>query len=114
MRMWNVDPRLMCTQHLLGEHVEMHMFVGCIRKDHNLDGYVNGGMVHIKSIPDRHSALVDEMIRRGFEHRSPLPPFAIDDSPSSVDPVANLAELRRRCPECAEKGDCHESRTASR
>ena len=32
MRMWNVDPKLMCNKHLLGEHVEMHMFFGTIQK----------------------------------------------------------------------------------
>ena len=26
MRMWMVNPRIMCRQHLLGEHVEIHMF----------------------------------------------------------------------------------------
>lgn len=25
--MWGVDPSAMCRNHLLGEHVEMHMFV---------------------------------------------------------------------------------------
>ena len=32
MRMWNVDVTKMCNKHLLGEHVEMHMFVGIIIK----------------------------------------------------------------------------------
>ena len=35
MRMWLVNPALLCRQHLLGEHVEMHMFAG-----HILEGYV--------------------------------------------------------------------------
>jgi hypothetical protein len=30
--MWMVDPRLVCSKHLLGEHVELHMFVGCLLK----------------------------------------------------------------------------------
>jgi hypothetical protein len=25
--MWMVDPRIMCRNHLLGEHAEIHMFV---------------------------------------------------------------------------------------
>ena len=36
MRMWLVPPQLMCDQHLLGEHLEMHMFIGTIRKIYQL------------------------------------------------------------------------------
>ena len=32
MRMWMVDPQIMCRQHLLGEHTEMHMFVGTLKR----------------------------------------------------------------------------------
>lgn len=30
MRMWMVDPKIMCRKHLLGEHLELHMLAGCI------------------------------------------------------------------------------------
>ena len=30
MRMWGVDPKQMCRQHLLGEHVELHMQAGAV------------------------------------------------------------------------------------
>lgn len=45
MRMWMVPPELMCRQHLLGEHVELHMFVGAINKGTSvvtLPGYCEG------------------------------------------------------------------------
>jgi hypothetical protein len=31
MRMWMVNPRIMCGNHLLGEHLETHMFYGIIK-----------------------------------------------------------------------------------
>jgi Pyrimidine dimer DNA glycosylase len=43
MRMWLVDPRLMCSQHLLGEHVELHMLVGSLnRKKTSMAFYAAG------------------------------------------------------------------------
>ena len=36
MRMWMIDPKLLCRKHLLGEHLEIHMFVGTINKGINV------------------------------------------------------------------------------
>lgn len=32
MRMWLVPPSHMCRKHLLGEHVELHMLLGTLKK----------------------------------------------------------------------------------
>ena len=103
MRMWKVDPSKMCRKHLLGEHVEMHMFVGSINKGISMDGYINGGLVEINNIHGRHTLLVDEMLKRGYVHKKELPSFLADpwqDNFGSVDVAANEIELRRRCKEC--------------
>ena len=34
--MWNIKTEKMCNQHLLGEHVEMHMFVGTLNKNKSI------------------------------------------------------------------------------
>jgi hypothetical protein len=34
MRMWLVDPALLCDKHLLGEHGELHKFQHCFVKGH--------------------------------------------------------------------------------
>ena len=99
MRMWMTDPRGMCRQHLLGEHVETHMFVGAILKGTALDGYVAGGLLESKSLERRHNALVREMTRRGMKHQSPLKKFKLP-SICYVDRAAARAELIRRCEEC--------------
>ncbi|MDD2201977.1 MAG: pyrimidine dimer DNA glycosylase/endonuclease V [Firmicutes bacterium] len=101
--MWNVHPRLMCRKHLLGEHVEMHMFAGTLVRGMSIQGYIDGGLVEVENIRRRHDELAEEMKARGFKHASPLR----DDCPTfcagRVDAKANIIELARRCPECAER-----------
>jgi len=99
MRMWLVDPRLMCSQHLLGEHVELHMLVGSLNRGKRIDGFLEQGLVELRSIRRRHAELVAEMQRRGFRHQSPLPDFGRRRA-GNVDPAANLKELARRCAAC--------------
>lgn len=99
MRMWNVDPRKMCRKHILGEHVEMHMFVGSIRKGISLDGFVANNLVETGNIRKRHDALALEMVRRGMNHNSPLASFKVRKM-GTVDPRASMAELVRRCKDC--------------
>lgn len=99
MRLWNTPPTKMCRNHLLGEHAEMHMFVGCIKRGMNIKGYVDKGLVDTSLIRKRHDQLAAEMARRGFVHKSPLPEFDIP-SQGRVDVKANEAELARRCAAC--------------
>jgi len=99
MRMWNVDPQILCRKHLLGEHVEMHMFVGSIRKNQSVTGFIAGGLVNTSLIQTRHEELATEMLRRGYNHKSPL---EYDDhlNAGQVSIEKNLVELARRCIEC--------------
>lgn len=99
MRMWLVDPQLMCAQHLLGEHVELHMLVGSLNRGKRIDGFLRDGLVELRSIRRRHEELVLEMRRRGFRHQSPLPDFRAGRA-GKVDRTANLVELARRCHRC--------------
>ena len=102
MRMWMVDPRKMCDQHLLGEHVELHMLVGSLRRKKTLTGFLDGGLVELHSIRSRHAELVIEMKSRGFRHASPLPVFRAKRA-GKVDSKLNLRELARRCAACRSK-----------
>lgn len=38
MRMWMLPPETMCRKHLLGEHVELHMLLGSLRRGKTLTG----------------------------------------------------------------------------
>ena len=104
MRMWMVDPSVMCRKHLLGEHVEIHMMAGHLQLGRKVDGYVRENCVQPRSIAVRHTALAEEMQRRGYKHVSPLrqPKIAAHQHPEAqVDRQAALAELVHRCAECA-------------
>lgn len=102
MRMWNVDPKLLCRKHLLGEHVEIHMLVGSILKGINLSGYTDTGLVELHTINVRHDQLVTEMKRRKYNHKSPLPKFRAKKL-GKVDSRRSLRELAQRCPECKKR-----------
>jgi hypothetical protein len=73
--MWAASPSSLCRQHLLGEHVELHMMVWSLNKGVSMEGYYSRGLVDTDQIVPRHEALVVEMTARGMQHRSPLPAF---------------------------------------
>jgi hypothetical protein len=104
--MWGVDPSKMCRQHLLGEHNEMHMVVGGIRKHPHGEAIAKGhgkkGQLDTSLIQQRHDALAREMRLRGIEHDSPLEYFDELDV-GEVDVERHRDMLADRCPECRER-----------
>jgi hypothetical protein len=75
VRIWDLEPDVLCDRHLLGEHRELHGVWSILTTGKR--GYANhpetlrwGG--RLKALYVRHDGLVKEMKRRGFEHRSPL------------------------------------------
>ena len=72
MRMWMIDPQLMCNKHLLGEHVETHMLEGSLKKGRSLAGFINNGLVDLERLGERHDQLAEEMKDRGMNHKSPI------------------------------------------
>jgi hypothetical protein len=112
MRQWLVNPGLLCDQHLRGEHVEHHMFVGSINKGISIRGYISDGLVEPGKLRERHDELEDEMIRRGMKPNSPLPAINWDRYNTftgiplencKVDRSRSINELHKRCPRCAER-----------
>lgn len=102
--MWDIDPRLLCRKHLLGEHLEMHMFAGSIQKGISIQGYLDNGLVNPFSITLRHDLLAEEMVRRGYNHQSDLDfsSWALPLIP--VDTEKNRNDLRSRCTVCKSNG----------
>lgn len=98
-RMWNVNPKKMCRQHLLGEHKELHQAVGSLRKGRSLEGHIKKGQLEIHNIRARHTQLVKEMKSRGYNHKSPLKTF-ISKKAGNINKKANEKELAKRCKNC--------------
>lgn len=113
MRQWHVDTRIMCRQHLLGEHVEHHMFLGSIKRSRGLNGYVRDNCLAASTLVSRHKAIADEMIKRGMNHKSPfvtqaelnklLAVYDVTIRKSKVDSGAALDDLLSRCAECRKR-----------
>lgn len=108
MRMWMVPVKYMCNQHLLGEHVELHMLVGTIRKGKRIDGYARNGLIEPLMITSRHNDIVREMEARGMNHKTPLE-ISLgeihDLLPENVriahvDQVSSWRDLLGRCDKC--------------
>lgn len=94
---------IMCNKHLVAEHLEMHMFAGALRKGTSMKGYIDKGLLEIVNIAPRHDALVEEMVRRGMKHKSPLGAFPRrpeEYGMGRVDVRGSERELRTRCEEC--------------
>jgi len=98
--MWNIDPKHMCRKHLLGEHLEMHMFVGSINKKISMKGYLEKGFLEIHNLKKRHDALVEEMKKRGYNHKSPLPVINIRKKMGKVNVIQSYQEIVGKCKEC--------------
>ena len=98
-----VDPKIMCRNHLLGEHLECHMFAGSIKRGHNLEGFLKNNLLEPMSLEKRHAQLVEEMEKRGFNHKSPLEIKKSDLEylgEKKIDVDSSLKELLRRCKNC--------------
>lgn len=102
--MWCVPPEVLCRQHLLGEHKELHQLVGHIRAGHMnaVRGHAKQGQIDTARILDRHTKLAEELKRREYNHNSPL---EYDDELDlgEIDEESNFDELIERCTECRER-----------
>ena len=104
MRMWMVNPRIMCRQHLLGEHAEIHLFIKTISRGNSVEGYLEKGLLEIHNLYDRHEELVEEMKRRGYRHNSDLDKkWRQTEKSGYVDRKKSLQQLINRCPRCRER-----------
>ncbi len=101
MRMWLVNPKVMCRQHLLGEHVEIHMFIGTINLQKKVNGYLEKGLLEIHNLYARHDQLVEEMKRRGYNHHSDVDKkWKCVENKGKIDKIKNFKELSDRCSRC--------------
>jgi len=77
MRIWDVNVKHLCRKHLLGEHRELHGLWNILTKGEGRGGYshhpeTKRWVGKTQALYNRHEALVKEMIKRGYNHQSPL------------------------------------------
>ena len=75
MRIWDLPPRLLCRNHLLGEHRELHAIWSILTQGKT--GYARHPETlrwkgRLKALHLRHDRLVEEMATRGYRHWTPL------------------------------------------
>jgi len=107
-RMWLVEPELMCREHLLGEHNEIHKLLGGILYHPYglaiLKGQVEDDNVDVARARARHDELVVEMKRRGYNHDDAAGWITSGVSHlfkrREVSVSRNLEELADRCEKC--------------
>lgn len=103
-----VDPAVLCNKHLLGEHVECHMFAGHLIRKRKITNYIAFNLLEPKSLAQRHEILARQMRKRLMKHKSPLPSFSISYLPKDqqnykVDVKASLKDLIKRCSACRKR-----------
>lgn len=108
MRMWMVDPKILCRQHLLGEAGEIHKHRHNFEKHHKIHGRIYPVVqIEPENMGKRHDELTLEMLRRGYNHKSPyiqpdLSYLPDNERYAKVDLEYNLKELMG-CPECRKR-----------
>lgn len=109
MRMWMLDPKILCQKHLLGEHGEVHKHKHNFEKHHSISGRISPiVLIEPNNMQQRHDELAQEMLRRGYNHNSPYqqPDLSyLKDSEryAKVDLDYNIRDLMDRCPECRKR-----------
>lgn len=107
-RNWMVNPRIHCVRHLVGAHAECHIFAGILYKQRKVNGYIKNNCLELENLIYYHSLLADEMLRRGYSHKSELnklPDISYLNSEQinfKIDREKSLEDLLNRCSECRE------------
>ena len=108
MRMWMVNPKIMCKQHLIGEYRELFTFMGAVREKKSISGYIKNNLLEPLSVKNRYEVLKSEMINRNYK---PKKEFIVQDMNyiskkelnNKVNVHKSLNDLLNRCPECKKR-----------
>ena len=104
MRMWMINPRLLCKQHLLGEHFEIHKAIGNLKHSGNwARALAKNGFLEPQNALKRHNELAVEIVNRRMNHKSPLKLKGTDLPYGNVNLKKSTKDLIERCKKCKEK-----------
>ncbi|MEM3711882.1 MAG: pyrimidine dimer DNA glycosylase/endonuclease V [Thermoprotei archaeon] len=95
MRIWDLEPAVLCDRHLLGEHRELHAIWSIIvnnKKGYSRHPETMRWRGKLAALYLRHEALVRELSARGFTHSSPLDKALATGSPVQDEYVNTIEE----------------------
>ena len=103
MRIWDLDPSVLCDRHLLGEHRELHAIWSVLTTGKR--GYAHHPETlrwrgRLAALYARHDAEVAEMSRRGFRHASPLAAELATGEAVQTELLDSLEAQRERLARC--------------
>ena len=102
MRIWDLAPRRLCRQHLLGEHLELHAIWSVLsqgKKGYSRHPETLRWKGKLRALYARHERQVAEMSRRGYNHASPLDrrlATGIGVQRTFVDPISEQIRILRK------------------
>jgi hypothetical protein len=112
--MWMIDPNLLCnpepqgSNHLLGEHNEIHKAYGSLLNHPHgeaiIKGQVKESNIDTTKMKARHDKLAKEMKVRGYNHDSPFQ-YEYDQhyGEGCIDVEENIEDLKSRCESCTKR-----------
>jgi hypothetical protein len=75
MRVWDISPQILCRNHLLGEHKELHAIWTILtegKSGYSFHPETLRWAGKLAALYIRHEKLINEMKNRGYNHNSPL------------------------------------------
>ena len=107
--MWGIDPKLLCRNHLLGEHNEIHKHRHNFVKKHSIaKRIIPVVQIEPENMKKRHDELAEEMTNRGYKHKSPyeqpdLSHLKLNERYAKIDINISISDLIKRCTECEKR-----------
>ena len=109
MRMWGIEPKFLCVNHLLGEHNEIHKHRHNFIKQHSIAKRIFPVVqIEPENMKKRHDELAEEMLKRGYNHMSPyeqpeLSHLKPEERYAKINKSISFSDLINRCPKCKER-----------
>ena len=105
MRMWMVNPKLLCQRHLLSEHCDIHRFISSVRVGHDVRRCLIRAMIDPSKVYQRHAELEEEIAERGGRLNSPLlasecNAYAKWYGSTTINISRSLSDLSNCCIDC--------------
>ena len=99
-----INPKLLCKQHLLGEHFEIHKLIGNLKHTGKwARALTRKGFLEPQNALKRHNKLAAEIVKRNMKHKSPLKLEGVDLPHGTVNLKKSIKDLTKRCRKCRER-----------